>query len=209
MSQTSTNATIPANLPGRGLLDTTPWYRQPWPWLLMIGPFVVVIAGIYTAYLAITTSDGLVSKDYYKKGLEVGHTLDASALAKHLGLVANIHLTSEQITIRLEQTVQGAMPLTDSVQVLLQHPTRAGVDQSATLTRDKLNANGSIYRGQIHLPSSGNWLIELSDQEKTWRLLGQVLLPAKGEFAIGADGLLGKTDQAAPRDKISNKSSSL
>jgi hypothetical protein len=37
-------------------LDTgkgRPWYREPWPWILAAGPFIVVIAGIYTAWLAI------------------------------------------------------------------------------------------------------------------------------------------------------------
>ena len=25
-----------------------PWYREPWPWLLMLGPAVVVVAGFIT-----------------------------------------------------------------------------------------------------------------------------------------------------------------
>ena len=37
-----------------------PWYREPWPWLLMLGPLIVIIAGVITAYLAVVTSDGLV-----------------------------------------------------------------------------------------------------------------------------------------------------
>ena len=24
-----------------------PWYRHPWPWILMLGPFVVVVAGMF------------------------------------------------------------------------------------------------------------------------------------------------------------------
>jgi hypothetical protein len=38
-----------------------PWYRHPWPWILMSGPAIVVVAGIFTAYLAVTTADGLVA----------------------------------------------------------------------------------------------------------------------------------------------------
>ena len=43
--------------------DTTerPWYCHRWPWFLMAGPFVVVIAGIVTTYLAIRSNDGLVA----------------------------------------------------------------------------------------------------------------------------------------------------
>ena len=29
-----------------------PWYRQPWPWLLMAGPAIVVVAGFATLWLA-------------------------------------------------------------------------------------------------------------------------------------------------------------
>jgi uncharacterized protein len=45
-------------------MKTAPrWYREPWPWLLMAGPAIVVVAGLYTAYLAVTTNDALVAGD--------------------------------------------------------------------------------------------------------------------------------------------------
>jgi len=47
--------------------DRQPWYKEPWPWLLMLGPFVVVIAGLATAWLAGKSYDGFVTADYYKK----------------------------------------------------------------------------------------------------------------------------------------------
>ncbi|MBV5267272.1 MAG: FixH family protein, partial [Burkholderiaceae bacterium] len=52
-------------------LVSLPWYREPWPWILMSGPFIVVVAGFITAYLAVISNDGLVSDDYYKQGLTV------------------------------------------------------------------------------------------------------------------------------------------
>ena len=44
--------------------DDKPWYRYRWPWLLMIGPAIVVVAGAVTTALAIRTTDGLVADDY-------------------------------------------------------------------------------------------------------------------------------------------------
>ena len=55
-----------------------PWYRHPWPWLLMLGPFVVVVAGLLTAYIAFKSNDGLVDDDYYRKGLAVNRSPSAS-----------------------------------------------------------------------------------------------------------------------------------
>jgi len=31
----------------------TPWWREPWPWLLMAGPFVALVACIVTIALAL------------------------------------------------------------------------------------------------------------------------------------------------------------
>ena len=41
----------------------------------MSGPAIVVVAGIYTAYLAIVSNDGLVDDDYYKQGLAVSQRM--------------------------------------------------------------------------------------------------------------------------------------
>ena len=38
-----------------------PWYREPWPWILMSGPATVVVAGCVTAVIAIRTADPVVA----------------------------------------------------------------------------------------------------------------------------------------------------
>jgi hypothetical protein len=63
----------------------------------------------------------------------------------------------------------------------ISHPTRAGLDQSRVLTK-----NGDLYSGEVHLPAAGHWLILLEDERKTWRLMGNVILPANGETLIGS-----------------------
>jgi hypothetical protein len=42
-------------------MKNDPWYRHRWPWLLMLGPAIVVVAGIATAAIAVATADTLVS----------------------------------------------------------------------------------------------------------------------------------------------------
>jgi hypothetical protein len=46
-----------------------PWYRQPWPWLLMIPPAAAVIGGFITLYLAVTRPDALVRDDCHRDGV--------------------------------------------------------------------------------------------------------------------------------------------
>jgi len=148
----------------------------------MTGPFIVVIAGIVTAWLAITTSDGLVTDDYYKKGLAAGQTIAQSDRAKSLGVSAAVRVSSEVLTVRLKATDAGyALPAT--LLVTVSHPTRAGLDQSKVL---KPGADG--YSGQFRLPASGHWLVLIEDESKSWRLMGNLVLPASGEMVIGGEG---------------------
>lgn len=160
-------------------MNANPWYREPWPWLLMLGPFVVVLAGIYTAWLAISTNDGLVTDDYYKKGLAVNQTIASSEQAKKLGLSVGVRVTEHGFVARLN-AADPAFARPVALVLTLSHPTRAGLDQTLSLKRD-----GDVYAGDLRLPSSGHWLVLLEDEKKSWRLMGNVVLPASGETVIG------------------------
>lgn len=157
-----------------------PWFREPWPWLLMAGPFVVIVAAFVTAWIAVRSNDGLVTDDYYKKGLVVDQTLAKSRLADELGISAKLRLSAERVEVRLASTA-GETVSPASLRVTLSHPTRAGLDQSADLGV----SDGSVYAGQLRLPASGHWLVLIEDDAQTWRLMGNVVLPAQGETAIG------------------------
>lgn len=157
-----------------------PWYREPWPWILAAGPFIVVIAAFYTAWLAVKSNDGLVTDDYYKKGLSANQTIARSEQAARMGLVAGVRVTSDTLSVRLQASDKSfVMPPT--LVVTISHPTRAGLDQSRVLVRQ-----GELYSGEVRLPAAGHWLVLLEDERKVWRLMGNVILPANGETLIGS-----------------------
>lgn len=161
------------------LKSPQPWYREPWPWLLMLGPFIVILAGIYTAWLAVSSSDGLVTDDYYKKGLKVDQTIARSERARALGLTAAVRVTADTLSLRLAAAdKQFVAP--ERLVVMVSHPTRAGLDQTQLMVRQ-----GETYSAQFRLPASGHWLVSIEDEAKSWRLLGKVVLPAAGEVVIG------------------------
>jgi hypothetical protein len=157
-----------------------PWYREPWPWILALGPFIVVIAACYTAWLAVKTNDGLVTDDYYKKGLSAYQTIARSELATKFGLTAGVRITGDKLSVRL-QASDNDFVAPPTLALTISHPTRAGLDQSRVLVR-----NGDLYQGEVRLPAAGHWLVLLEDESKTWRLMGNVILPANGETWIGA-----------------------
>ena len=47
--------------------DQRPWYREPWPWVIISIPLAAVIMGFITLYLALANPDYLVvEKDQYQ-----------------------------------------------------------------------------------------------------------------------------------------------
>lgn len=158
--------------------SSKPWYREPWPWFLMSGPIIVIIAAFISAWIAIKSSDGLVTEDYYKQGLNAGETLTRSKRAEELGIAAGVQLTSDD-RVKVRLTSRQADP-PGSLTITLSHPTRAGIDQTSVLKRE-----GDLYAGKLNLPASGHWLVLVEDETKTWRVMGSVMLPAAGEVVIG------------------------
>jgi hypothetical protein len=156
-----------------------PWYRHRWPWFLMAGPAIVVVASLYTAWLAVRTSDGLVTEDYYRKGLAINQTLKLSERASELGLEAGVSVSLERIGVRLSSRQPGFV-LPDRLHVTVSHPTRAGFDQSQWVHRQ-----GGGYIGQFRLPADGHWVMLIEDEAQSWRIMGNLILPALHETVFG------------------------
>ena len=70
--------------------DTRPWYRQFWPWFLILLPASVVVAGLSTLYIANRHADDLVVDDYYKDGLAINRQLEKKQRANVLGITAQL-----------------------------------------------------------------------------------------------------------------------
>ena len=55
--------------------DSKPWWKYGHVWLIIGGPAVVVVAGLVTAWIAVSTPDPVIAEDYYRKGLEINKQL--------------------------------------------------------------------------------------------------------------------------------------
>jgi len=138
-----------------------PWYRDPWPWLLMSGPAAVLVAGAITTWIAFASADGLVAEDYYKQGLGINRRLAREATAERLGISAAIHF--EAAAIRVE--MRGAAP--EALFVQLAHATRAGHDVRLRLLP---SADGG-YRAELPALPAGRWRAVIEDPRGTWRIV--------------------------------------
>ena len=142
-----------------------PWYREPWPWLLMSGPALVIVAGIVTTVIAVRTSDGVVADDYYKQGLGINKTLARDARAESLHVKAEVQFNEERTRARVRLAGDARPP---RLKMTLVHPTRAGGDQSVLLS----HGGGGIYEGSLTPPHAGTWRLRIEDAEGAWRLTG-------------------------------------
>ena len=147
----------------------TPWYREPWPWILMAGPAVVVVAGLATVWIAFATSDGLVAPDYYRQGLAVNKVLAKEEMAERLGLRAGVELAGDRH--RISVSLEGAEPR--DLIVNMRHATRSGHDVTLRLA----HVGPGRYEAAVpqDLPS-GRWNVNLEGPREgtrgEWRLAG-------------------------------------
>jgi uncharacterized protein len=137
-----------------------PWFRHRWPWLLMSGPALVIVAGAVTMWIAFRSTDGLVAEDYYKQGLAINKVLAREEAARSKGISASVQLTAEKIRLVLK----GESP--DVVFVHMAHATRAGYDQRLRLVR---GADGTYEEALPPLPA-GRWRVAVEDARSTWRV---------------------------------------
>jgi hypothetical protein len=146
-------------------MNMTSWYRHPWPWILMAGPAFVLVAGVAMTTVAFRGADGLVADDYYKRGLGINRVLAREARAEAIGLRAQVRLEPGRVVADI--AAREALP--ERIQLTLAHPTRAGADRVAWLTR----APDGRYEAPLVNLASGRWRLILETPQWRWSTLGE------------------------------------
>ena len=156
-----------------------PWYREPWPWILISLPATAVVAGIATVWIAATSADGLVVGDYYKAGLAINQTLARDDAARTLALTATLAQADGALSLQLDGRLQ-AYP--ERLALALAHPTRQGMD----LSLDLRHAGGGLYRAALPALAAGKWHAQLTDPASAWRLAGVLHTPLGQPVTLAA-----------------------
>jgi hypothetical protein len=154
----------------------TPWYREPWPWILMAGPAFVVVAGFATMYIAFSRADPLVVDQYYKEGLAINRVLERDHAALLRGYRATIVLNEERTLVRVRMA--GEM-LPAELHLHFIHPTKAGLDREISARQ----IQPGLYQGSVQLAQAMRWNVELEDAQRQWRLTG-AWNPAEDRFVL-------------------------
>ena len=136
------------------------WYREPWPWLLMSGPFVAVVASLASAWMAVTSDDGVVAQDYYKQGITINQRLARTAPdAGPRGAKITVGESGE-----VRARIEGLAKAPTNVRLTLAHPATAARAEVVIL---ESGADGD-YVGAIAKQTPGRWIVTL--ESDSWRL---------------------------------------
>jgi hypothetical protein len=146
--------------------DTEPWYRQFWPWFLILLPASVVVAGLTTLVLANRHADDLVVDDYYKDGLAINRQLEKKHRAEQLGISARLTFSERSVAVTVTGPVEAP-----ALALLLSHPLESDQDFELELAR----VAAGEYRGVLshRVSPRWHWKLELPGSEG-WRLDGSI-----------------------------------
>ena len=157
--------------------QVAPGYKHRWPWLLMSGPVVVIVAGFVTMWISFSGADALVVDDYYKQGKAINQDLRRDRVASNLGL--QFSLRYDAASGNLVGGVKGLtnqLPLT----LLLVHPTVPQKDKRMVVIPD------SEGQFSLSLPmlERAHWQVQIEDAARSWRLQGYWSWPQQNKIDI-------------------------
>jgi hypothetical protein len=153
------------------------WYKQFWPWFLIIVPITSMVLSFSMMGLAFNGEDSMVIDDYYKEGRAINLKIQKLQQAKVLNISTKARVFSDYV----EVTFISGTP-DDSVALTLDffHSTQKFKDFSVVLLRD---ATG-IYRAPLTVDVSGKWHLSLHPFDEKWKIQKTVSLPQSNSFDL-------------------------
>ncbi len=164
------------------LRTSTPWYAHRWPWLLMLGPAVIVVAGVITGWVAYTSQDAMVVDDYYKRGKTINLDLRRDHVASAQGL--SVALRYDPVARALQGVLSArGKPVTAPFHIGLAHSTQPAKDIVLAAYPD---AHGRFSAPLTKLEQA-RWQVNVEGGKRDWRLVSAWRYPAQGSVTIAAD----------------------
>ncbi len=147
-----------------------PWYRQLWPWLLMLPPGASVLAGAAMLYLVVHEPTVLVVDDYSRIEALTSERFARDSLAAKLGLSAELSFEPAadgrtRVTVELEGPPGFVPPA--ALSLSLRHAADPLADRKVALARQ----SAAGFDGDVAL-AAGRYDLELEPADATWRLAG-------------------------------------
>lgn len=147
--------------------EVRPWYKEPWPFILVSITGLGVVAGSTLAFIGLSNPPEIVSGDFEQLGRGLTDTNVRTAQARALGLDGQVTLDGNRVALTLAAASADSLP--ERLLLQFQHPARSEGDTTALLQR----GNDGRYYGALSLTPHPNALVIVSDIEQSWWLAGR------------------------------------
>jgi hypothetical protein len=148
----------------RSSADKRPWYREIWPWLLMMPPALSVAGGVTMLVLATHTPTALVVDDYARIEELTNERFERDREALRLELTAELRFEPTAGHVELSLSGVRDFELPDALTLILRHATNPAHDLELRLAR-----NGSLFSIETEL-APGQYTVEVMPDDGRWRL---------------------------------------
>jgi hypothetical protein len=153
--------------------DTTPWYRQFWPWFIIALPAASVVGGLTTLWISLQTTDSLVlrSEDGVRNASD--RHIAAQRFASEAGLAALIDVDRNTGSVSAVMRSGDLDVVPATLEFELSHPAFADRDQSIMLSKAMPDAEGNpVWVGHFASVPAGRFYAILKSGD-TWRLTAE------------------------------------
>ena len=151
--------------------DEAPWYKQFWPWFIMMPPAAAVLVGVVMVTLA-GGPPAMVVDDYGQIAMATEQRLERDKRAAELGISAQVELLplgADQFRVSLILTQQNdTAMLPQALRLRFTHPTLKEYDQRTELTGSRGRYSGLLQR------KSTRYYVAVTDDAETWRVTGEL-----------------------------------
>jgi hypothetical protein len=153
------------------------WYKQFWPWFLIIVPLTSMVLSFTMMNLAFTGKDSMVIDDYYKEGRVINLKIKKLQQAKILNISTKTQVFADYVEVIF---ISGEPENGEALILDFYHSTQKFKDFSVTVLRD---ANG-VYRAPLTDDMLGKWQLSLHPFNEDWKIQKVVSLPQKNPFDL-------------------------
>lgn len=150
--------------------EKRPWFKQFWPWFLIVIPLTSMVLSFTMLHLAFDGEDSLVQDDYYNEGKSINLDLHKVEQARLRNIKTLISFTQDTITVEI---VNGDIGEGAALTLDFFHATQSFKDFAVILLKD---ANGN-YRGSFEQAIEGKWRVSLHPHDDSWKIQQVVVLP--------------------------------
>ncbi|WP_105213554.1 FixH family protein [Pseudoalteromonas sp. T1lg22] len=162
-------------------MNTTPWYKQFWPWFLLFFPLTTIIACIGLITMAVGNGPDMVVDDYYKKGKAINLELTKFDKAKALYLHGDLQFTDERISFAF---TKGDDSKVAALNIGLYHRTLSDKDVSFRLTQ---NAHGQFTTLLDKPIEQGAYTVFITPFDDSWKLKENIQLPQADTIKVSPE----------------------